>query len=406
MNKKMITIFICSLLLSTVIIATAGINNNRIFKKIDNFPLFIGDDVPTWDIDYSWTYTGEMSINEKNLDLNILLNEAYFGIVNNTGDTYTVVFGGDIDGMMYLKSPIITLKIRTGTGTFFMDKSNLGFKRLELFFTGTDLIPFSMPATAKIILEFDPVSDFIDFPLEVGKTWVIPETEVTFDVEIVILGIFKKIYNLDNTAEEKSAECIGKEMISTALGTYQAYNISYDGVSVHYCPTVGNIIKIMPVGDKLIDFNMEIIATSYPSSNNPLKPETPSGPISRKLGTTYEFTTKAVDPNGDQIKYGWDWNGDFVPDSWTDFYDSNVEISTQHVWEEQGDFDIRVRARDTNGRESIWSDPLPVSVPSNTNNQQLNQNSITIQTHNTNKIQSIILNSQTLNVNLINNLGN
>ena len=105
--------------------------------------------------------------------------------------------------------------------------------------------------------------------------------------------------------------------------------------------------------------------TLCPSSDNPLKPETPVGPTSGAIGHSYEYLTKAVDPNDDQIMYIWDWNGDMIPDEWTGFYDSNTIITTSHIWTKQDNYIIRVKARDTDGLESVWSDPLSITMPRN-----------------------------------------
>jgi hypothetical protein len=63
--------------------------------------------------------------------------------------------------------------------------------------------------------------------------------------------------------------------------------------------------------------------------------------------------------------YIWDWNGDMIPDEWTGFYDPDINITTSHTWTKQGSYEIRVKARDTDGLESVWSDPLPITMPRN-----------------------------------------
>jgi hypothetical protein len=63
--------------------------------------------------------------------------------------------------------------------------------------------------------------------------------------------------------------------------------------------------------------------------------------------------------------YIWDWNGDMIPDEWTGFYDSDINIITSHTWTKQGSYEIRAKARDADGLESVWSDPLPVTMPRN-----------------------------------------
>ena len=97
--------------------------------------------------------------------------------------------------------------------------------------------------------------------------------------------------------------------------------------------------------------------------NPPDKPNRPSGPSLGRTGSTYAYTTSAVDPNGDRVKYGWDWDGDKKVDEWTNFYDSGRTIETSHSWNEKGEYEIRVKAKDEYGAESPWSDPLAVSMP-------------------------------------------
>jgi len=50
-------------------------------------------------------------------------------------------------------------------------------------------------------------------------------------------------------------------------------------------------------------------------------------------------------------------------DEWTALTDSGTEISTSHIWYAEGQFSIRVKARDAYGSEGPWSDPLGVTMP-------------------------------------------
>ena len=71
-----------------------------------------------------------------------------------------------------------------------------------------------------------------------------------------------------------------------------------------------------------------------------------------------------MDPEGNDIKYGWDWNGDEIVDEWTeDFYSAGEEIKTFHIWEQEGTFQVSVLAEDEHGAQSEWSDPLSVIMP-------------------------------------------
>jgi len=89
-----------------------------------------------------------------------------------------------------------------------------------------------------------------------------------------------------------------------------------------------------------------------------------SGPSSGKSGETYEYTAVADDSENNQIYYLFDW-GDGNDSGWIGPFDSGEKCEALHVWETKGDYEIRVKAKDTYGAESEWSDPLSVSMPKN-----------------------------------------
>ena len=57
----------------------------------------------------------------------------------------------------------------------------------------------------------------------------------------------------------------------------------------------------------------------------------------------------------DKICFGWDWDGDYIVDEWTDFVDSNTTIITPHSWLVEGTYNIRVMAKDEKDLLSDWS---------------------------------------------------
>ena len=100
-----------------------------------------------------------------------------------------------------------------------------------------------------------------------------------------------------------------------------------------------------------------------PEQNQPpATPSKPSGPTSGYVGEIYTYSTSTTDPEGDQVKYGWDWNGDYVVDEWTGYYSSGVTCSRSHSWDSEGIYRIRVKAKDANGAESGWSQSLTVTI--------------------------------------------
>jgi len=96
-------------------------------------------------------------------------------------------------------------------------------------------------------------------------------------------------------------------------------------------------------------------------SHRPNRPEKPSGHVSGTAGVEYTYKTITTDPNDDMVYYKWDW-GDGNHSDWVGPYNSGEEISMLHTWT-KGSYKISVKAMDTNGDESPWSEPLPVSMP-------------------------------------------
>jgi hypothetical protein len=104
------------------------------------------------------------------------------------------------------------------------------------------------------------------------------------------------------------------------------------------------------------------IGLSSPSNDSaPLKPETPTGPASGKVNVALTFSTKSTDPDGDDLYYCWSW-GDGTID-WFGPYNSDTTCEVQHTWAVKDNYNIRAKAKDIYGKESPWSDPLPIAIP-------------------------------------------
>lgn len=104
-------------------------------------------------------------------------------------------------------------------------------------------------------------------------------------------------------------------------------------------------------------------------NNAPYKPMTPSGPASGIPEKAYVFTTSAIDPDGHRLYYLFNWD-DGSEMEWMGPFDSGQEVSTIHVWGEKGTYSVKVKVIDdpnsdgdlTDGIESVWSDPLQISM--------------------------------------------
>jgi hypothetical protein len=94
----------------------------------------------------------------------------------------------------------------------------------------------------------------------------------------------------------------------------------------------------------------------------PNKPNKPTGQINGSVSKNYFYKTSTTDPELDKIYYIFDW-GDGTESEWIGPYESGQECNISHIWIEEGNYVIKVKAKDTYGKESEWSDPLIISMP-------------------------------------------
>lgn len=90
-------------------------------------------------------------------------------------------------------------------------------------------------------------------------------------------------------------------------------------------------------------------------------PAKPSGPKTVIIGQLTNFSTNTTDLEGENIYYKWDW-GDGNQSIWTGPYQSGETVEASWMWSEIGPYFIKVKAKDTKGKESDWSDHLLITV--------------------------------------------
>jgi hypothetical protein len=95
-------------------------------------------------------------------------------------------------------------------------------------------------------------------------------------------------------------------------------------------------------------------------NNPPDKPILPYGPNTGKIGRVYRYATSATDPDGDKLKYTFDW-GDGKT-SVTRSVKQGTIAGLYHSWGKAGTYQIRVMATDSKGATSIWSSRLVVTI--------------------------------------------
>jgi len=102
--------------------------------------------------------------------------------------------------------------------------------------------------------------------------------------------------------------------------------------------------------------------TTIFTNDPPNKPDKPEGTNYGRIRISYTFSSKTMDQDGDKIFYKFDWD-DGTNSGWEGPYNSNETVYVSHIWNSRGSYSLKVKAKDSNGAESVWSDPLPISMP-------------------------------------------
>ncbi len=93
-------------------------------------------------------------------------------------------------------------------------------------------------------------------------------------------------------------------------------------------------------------------------------PDKPDTPWKKTRSTkSYNFCTKTIDLNDDQVWFWWDWD-DGTNSGWVGPYNSGETACKSHIWDAIGTYVIKVKAKDVYGAESEWAE-LEVNVSRN-----------------------------------------
>jgi hypothetical protein len=145
-------------------------------------------------------------------------------------------------------------------------------------------------------------------------------------------------------------------------------NIKELGAANHYSKE-DNIWRINQNGYRWAFYQTNLfgdpnLRVKDPNDVAPAKPTRPSGPTNAKIGEEHIYKTSSTISTGGDLYYLFDW-GDDTNSGWVGPFESGTEAEASHSWEKQGDYEIRVKAKNINDVQSEWSDPLPVSMPKN-----------------------------------------
>lgn len=123
-------------------------------------------------------------------------------------------------------------------------------------------------------------------------------------------------------------------------------------------PAYHQTYKFEVGGWTILDIEIEGTMDNSP----PNTPSKPNGPITGIYGAWYDYSTSATDPDGNNIRYRWDMDGNGIPDKSTSYYSSGETASIPLQWRTSGTYNVKVKAVDKFGDQSGWSEPLKVTI--------------------------------------------
>ena len=94
----------------------------------------------------------------------------------------------------------------------------------------------------------------------------------------------------------------------------------------------------------------------------PKIPVKPGGSSKVKVGEEEKYLSTTLDPDDDELYYLFDF-GDGANSEWIGPYDTWDLVEIGHIFEKRGEYEIKVKAKDSTGLETDWSEPFSVSVP-------------------------------------------
>jgi len=173
---------------------------------------------------------------------------------------------------------------------------------------------------------------------------------------------------IDNTNGEITGICV-TNMGGTVTNPTDCFNITFtaqytDGTSTL---DIHNIGMTNSTGDQITDISKKeciIVIGDKPSEDHNQEPtiqDPLSGPQSGFINQIYNYSISAKDPDDDNIYYMFNW-GDDTMLSWQGLYQSEELCLRHHQWEKTGDYELKVKVKDTFGHETNWLSSMNVTI--------------------------------------------
>jgi len=290
MRKKIVGIFVCTLLIATVAIPISAMTKEN---KIENIPISVSTDVPTWQVGDSWTYNTHIyqaAPENSSVDMIGIFNgELIFEVVDDSGDIYT------LEGLIKPLHGIIDMpgnidfkltRISSQKSTLEIHKSNLSILKHEFTRKGISFLkfgPITLPIPIQMVMyqktEFVPMWEILPFPLFDGKTGDYEYCSMIQETNLSMFWGLIPLESINGTAGwvgNDTYEC-NKDTIIVEAGTFEVYNVScivdfgtnaQDCYFSNYAEDVGNIAHglyhiDMFNGNTSFHIELELKSTTY-----------------------------------------------------------------------------------------------------------------------------------------------
>lgn len=105
---------------------------------------------------------------------------------------------------------------------------------------------------------------------------------------------------------------------------------------------------------------LQLYSITIEFENPPNTPIPPIGPPCGSIGQECVFMSMAEDPDGDDVKFIFDWGDGSTSE--TEFVKSGMWKSAPHQWSTHGLYEVKVKARDSKGAVSDWSQASTIYI--------------------------------------------
>ena len=215
MKRKMITIFVAVLFITTVFPVMTSVNIDKMKTSNVTFAtesISFHDDVPVWEVGDTWKYkVDDIDIEYEDgdvaVDMHLEIGELILQVTDDTDDSYKLEFNAKVDGeftsyidflQTEFSGELAKLRSSKIEGDVSVRKSDLGIEKIDSQVIGvfkvkitenplTPLIRFltlRIPVDIALNTNFDNPYAILDFPLEIDKTWGLPYTNISIDGEV------------------------------------------------------------------------------------------------------------------------------------------------------------------------------------------------------------------------------